>query len=108
MKPTRRAIALTAALLLAATLLPTAAQTAHAKDVIRLCPIVEGGPATVERTGGADRFEVAVHASERAFPDTRTDTQTQKLIEDVAAIDQRIAATSKPRAADGRDEERTA
>lgn len=47
-------------------------------------------------------------SSERAFPDTRTDTQTQKLIEDVAAIDQRIAATSKPRAADGRDEELTA
>jgi F0F1-type ATP synthase membrane subunit c/vacuolar-type H+-ATPase subunit K len=41
-------------------------------------------------------------SAERAFPEPRTDTQTQKLIEDVAAIDQRIAATNKPRPSEER------
>lgn len=43
-------------------------------------------------------------SAERVFPEPRTDTQTQKLIEDVAAIDQRIAATSSSK----KPEERSA
>ncbi|WP_208004299.1 hypothetical protein [Labedella populi] len=41
-------------------------------------------------------------ATERKLPEPSTDTQTQKLIEDVAAIDQRIASTSKPRGSEER------
>jgi len=40
--------------------------------------------------------------ADRGIREPRTDTQTQKLIEDVAAIDQRIAATSKPQSSEER------
>ncbi|MFB2600169.1 cell wall-binding repeat-containing protein [Herbiconiux sp. P17] len=57
------------AFVLAAALVATAAGPASAEGVIvKLCQSTETIPPSVERIGGADRYEVAVHASQTAFP----------------------------------------
>jgi hypothetical protein len=58
-------------------------------------------PQTPSTQDVSDRTTQVV-ATERRLPEPSTDTQTQKLIEDVAAIDQRIAASSKPRESEER------
>jgi putative cell wall-binding protein len=48
---------------------PTAAEAAPTEEVrVKACPDSEIIPPTVERIGGADRYEVAVHASEKSYP----------------------------------------
>lgn len=66
-----RAVATAAILLsLVAALIPTVAERAAAETVRpKGCPARELVTPGVERIGGADRYEVAVHASEIAFPE---------------------------------------
>ncbi len=52
-------------LVLAAVLAPVAAADA---SILRACPVAQDVPTGVERIGGADRYEVSVHASQAAFP----------------------------------------
>ncbi|WP_208007755.1 hypothetical protein [Labedella endophytica] len=69
-------------------------------------PDANSAPAPAAQSARADGSSAdaptRVLPSDRSLAESRTDTQTQKLIEDVAAIDQRIAATQKPRLHDDR------
>lgn len=65
-------------------------------------PDASPSSSSAESSAGAPARAAATPATERKLPEPSTDTQTQKLIEDVAAIDQRIASTSKPRETDER------
>jgi hypothetical protein len=59
-------------------------------------------PSTDEESVPAVPTRSGADGTERALPEVRTDTQTQKLIEDVAAIDQRIATSKATPVADER------
>ncbi|MGD8169954.1 cell wall-binding repeat-containing protein [Herbiconiux sp. P16] len=69
MKLARTATACVVAVALTMLTIPITAEAAPAeRGRAKLCPLAEARPPAVERISGADRYEVAVHASEKSYP----------------------------------------
>jgi putative cell wall-binding protein len=63
------ALVATASLLTVLTVPTLASAAPEERTRVKVCPVTEIGPESVERLTGADRFEVAVRASQEAFPE---------------------------------------